>query len=345
MQMTNKILENRPVCTTGYMHLFLDLLKEKGWEGTQWLADMGFKPSDLDHLSTHISYKQMLGFFATVPDFLHIPGLGLDMGKKLQLSTHGVLAYAVMASETYVKGFEIFRRYLKIRTQFIHYDLVRENKNIFFKFCLTENMTEQLARFYFECSLSGTFTFLTHFLPDEKPRISLKFSYPEPEYSEMYYQLFGHNVEFNCGENSLSIDLASVEKVCVTANDSVLAMAQKQCEMLLQEMDDEIGLAEKIRCLLLESPWYLPSQEYTAKQMCMSDRTLRRKLRDLGTSYKEILESVHHSLAQKYLEETDWTVDDIAQFLGYSEATNFKRAFKRWTGRTPSDFRRTELAH
>ena len=71
----------------------------------------------------------------------------------------------------------------------------------------------------------------------------------------------------------------------------------------------------------------------------MSSRTLNRHLREHGTSYLQILNDVRKELAIQYLRESDLSTDEIAERLGYTETTNFRRAFKRWTGKSPSVYR------
>jgi len=72
--------------------------------------------------------------------------------------------------------------------------------------------------------------------------------------------------------------------------------------------------------------------------MAMSSRTLHRKLDGLGTSFRRIQDDVRKNLALDYLKNTSMNVDQIAGRLGYSETTNFRRAFKQWTGDVPSHY-------
>ena len=71
----------------------------------------------------------------------------------------------------------------------------------------------------------------------------------------------------------------------------------------------------------------------------MSGRTLRRQLSVLGTSYRQLLDQVRSDLARQYLENSNMSVEQVAQLLGYTETTNFRRAFKRWLGVSPRDYR------
>ena len=75
--------------------------------------------------------------------------------------------------------------------------------------------------------------------------------------------------------------------------------------------------------------------------MCMSSRTLQRKLSDLGWTYRSLLMSVRYELSLRYLEDTAKTMTDITFLLGFSEQSAFTRAFKRWHGKSPTEYRGT----
>ena len=75
--------------------------------------------------------------------------------------------------------------------------------------------------------------------------------------------------------------------------------------------------------------------EACAKELNMSSRNLRRKLKEEGSSYKDILDEFRFALSQKYLRNTRMTLEEIADRLGYSDAANFSHAYKRWSGEAP----------
>jgi AraC-like DNA-binding protein len=117
-------------------------------------------------------------------------------------------------------------------------------------------------------------------------------------------------------------------------------MAQAQCEAEIANIKRPPTLLNKVRRIILADSWRFPGVEEVASELHMSARTLKRKLQQLGTSYQIILSDLRKALAVEYLTQTDMTVDDIAIQLGYSDASNFARAFRRWTGKSPSDYRR-----
>jgi AraC-like DNA-binding protein len=100
-----------------------------------------------------------------------------------------------------------------------------------------------------------------------------------------------------------------------------------------------IGLAGKVRELLLTDIANPPTCSAAARLLGMNDRSLRRTLRQQGLSYRSLLDELRTQIALKYLRTTRFSNDDIASALGFSDAANFRRAFHRWTNKVPSDTR------
>jgi len=91
--------------------------------------------------------------------------------------------------------------------------------------------------------------------------------------------------------------------------------------------------------LLLRTPGQFPDIETVAAQMAISSRTLRRRLLAEGSSFQQLLDEVRHQLALDYLRRTRMSTEDIAAALGFSDAANFRHAFKRWSGLSPAAWR------
>jgi len=94
-----------------------------------------------------------------------------------------------------------------------------------------------------------------------------------------------------------------------------------------------------VRQLILGQDGIYRDEEFIANQLNITSRTLRNKLAVIGTSYRKILESVRKKSAVNYLENTKLTIGEIAEKTGYSDARSFRRAFAKWQGITPADYR------
>lgn len=118
-------------------------------------------------------------------------------------------------------------------------------------------------------------------------------------------------------------------------------MAAQRRFSALEARQGDRCLIERIKGELHDLDRHVPTLREVASALAMSSRTLRRRLMDLGTSYSEILSDQRYQLAAEYLRDTSLTVDRIAERLGYTEVTNFRRAFRRWGGCPPCAFRQS----
>jgi AraC-like DNA-binding protein len=96
---------------------------------------------------------------------------------------------------------------------------------------------------------------------------------------------------------------------------------------------------DDVRMLVLARPGFFPDIDYVAERMNMSTRTLRRRLKDEGSSYRELLDEIRFGLAKEYLGKTNLSMEEICRLLGYSESGNFSHAFRRWSGQSPRQWR------
>lgn len=329
----------KPACSANYMEIFFQVMTERGINFLSWFQNATIDPGLLAKFTGYVCYQDLERFVNQCPQFLEVEGLGLSVGEKLDLAAHGTLTYAILSSESYLKGFEIFRRYQKLCTHFIEFKVVEDNDDIVFDFSVTERMSVDLYRFYIESALSGTYTFLKQYLSISNLSAKFSFDYSRPAYVQRYEAMLGSSLEFDAGKNTVRFERSAAGKAPLTANEKIFSLADQQCRSMLNELNSEANLVERIYNYLLQSPWDFPSQETIANQLSMSMRTLRRRLSELDTDYQTLVDAVKATLAKKYLLETEWSVHAIGEMLGYSEATNFKRAFKRWTGVTPTDYR------
>ena len=126
------------------------------------------------------------------------------------------------------------------------------------------------------------------------------------------------------------------------ADPALLAYFERQADALAaaHAADEQQELSARVRRLLVDAlPAGPPSAENVARRLGVSARSLRRRLGDEGTSFQALLESTRSELAQRHLRDPQLTVSEIAFLVGFSELSPFQRAFRRWTGMSPRDFR------
>lgn len=179
----------------------------------------------------------------------------------------------------------------------------------------------------------------TIYRPNFKP-LRVELMRPKPEsHAEDYDNFFKSPVIFSAQANVIYFDKHDMHVPLPTANKE---LAQRNDEVIIEHLArlDRDDIIRQVEAKIVE---LLPtgdcSREIIASRLNMSSRSLLNKLEDKGTSYKEILEQLRSSLAQQYIEQHNKSISEITYLLGFSDTSSFSRAFRRWTGKSPSDYR------
>lgn len=137
----------------------------------------------------------------------------------------------------------------------------------------------------------------------------------------------------------IEIDASKIHAALPQANPSTHGHIGAMCDRMIDEMFGEPMLVRRIKAQMAQLESGVPALSQIAATLCLSERTLRRRLHDLGTSYYRLLDEVRMDMAERFLRDDGVTTDRIAERLGYAEVANFCHAFRRWTGSSPRHFR------
>jgi AraC-like DNA-binding protein len=162
---------------------------------------------------------------------------------------------------------------------------------------------------------------------------------PPEEHQHRYPEFFGCPVEFGFDTTSLFVDVADLDKELLGSNPEIALQNDKLALNILEKMR-KLDLPSQVYSRLID---YLPSgdcsRERVARSLNMSESAFQKKLKAAGTSYQELLDATRTELAKHYLGDTEMTVDEVAYLLGFSDCSNFTRAFKRWLAASPREYR------
>ncbi|AOE84591.1 AraC family transcriptional regulator [Pseudomonas sp. TCU-HL1] len=171
----------------------------------------------------------------------------------------------------------------------------------------------------------------------------VEIEFPAPDYAERYAEHFGCPVEFEAGANQMRLSLETLAQRGSDHCPSTWRQLLDICERELQQLTRTRSLRERITQLL--GPLLHgrePDLEEVAARLQMPSWTLRRKLAEEGTQFRAILNETRRDLAMAYIRDTELAFGEIAYLLGFASAEAFQRAFKRWSGSTPGEFRRAQ---
>jgi AraC-like DNA-binding protein len=172
-------------------------------------------------------------------------------------------------------------------------------------------------------------------------RIEIEFE--APDYRTAYEVLGDCPIQFGSEHNQLRLSLASLAQRNLEHCPSTWRHLLQLCERELEQLTRTRSLRERITQLLgpLLNGGREPDLEEVAARLKLPTWTLRRKLAEEGTQFRAILNDTRRDLAMTYIRDTELAFGEIAYLLGFASAEAFQRAFKRWSGQTPGEFRRS----
>ncbi len=265
------------------------------------------------------------------------PGIGLTAARFLHPTTLHALGYAWLASDCLKEALERAVRYYRIVSNGVEVWLEQapDSYRLFIHAPEVPRMADEaidaaVAVVVNLCRASHG--------PEFNPlRVALKRNPPADRGA--YARMFRAPVEFSAADNVVFLDKATVEMLLPTAN-AELARANDHVikEYLARFERGSIKLQVEARLVEQLSSGHA-TQESIAKALHLSPRTLQRKLKEEGTTYKQLLDTTRRELAAQYVKESHLSVNEITFLLGFSEPANFSRAFKRWNGVSPSQYR------
>jgi AraC-like DNA-binding protein len=168
------------------------------------------------------------------------------------------------------------------------------------------------------------------------------FPFPAPVHWRNYERLFNCPIDFDADRMEWHFDAKVLDLPCPNANPITAKICQQVCDVVMTERPGESELVRKIRAACLNSPNRFPAAAEIASELGLSLRTFHRRLADDELSYQSIVDGMRRSLATELLENTHMGIEQVAERVGFADATSFRKAFKKWTNRSPSDFRHTE---
>ncbi len=162
---------------------------------------------------------------------------------------------------------------------------------------------------------------------------------PAPADPNVFMAMLGCPIMFATPRLRITFVKSDINEQLATANLELARVNDEQVETYLATFTRVSASRAVVSKIVEHLPDGPPSQKAIAEAMHVSNRTLQRKLKDEGTSFIDLLQDARLSLARKYLAQPQRSIVEIAYLLGFSEPSTFSRAFKRWTGQAPADYR------
>lgn len=272
------------------------------------------------------------------------PGLGLRAALTMQLGTGGPLDYALHSARCMRDSLAVATRYSMLYSDALEIDWTQESELAILRFGARVSQPRAAIDFTI-----GTW-FRTHLQPQlEEPRaarVAVWFTYQRPEDLTQHVRVFGDvELHFGAAFNGFSFSREYLDRPLATAAPLLHAV---HCEFL-----ESLGFgpsklrttSERVRNLIAgELRRGRPSATRVARALGMSRRTLVRRLEREQTTYQSELDALRRELAFRFVPKPELSSHEVASLLGFTHVQGFHRAFKRWTGMTPLQYRGSQHA-
>ncbi|MBL1079414.1 AraC family transcriptional regulator [Nocardia sp. 2] len=324
---------------TSSVHIMTRLAEERGMSAAACLSGTGLSPEAIIDPSSEVTARQELTVVRNlVTRFGQEPGLGVEAGSRYHISLYGPWGLAMLSSRTLRDSVEVALRYVELAFAFgqLEFEETETEARLVFD---DHEVPADVRAFLTERVLTGIQMIGRELFSAGVPLHRVAFRHDGPADTERHREVFGIEPIFGAPRNEAAFDRAYLDIPLPQANEWARATCEQLCRDLLSRRQARTGIAGAVRDLLVREPGRIPDQAEVAAQLFISSRTLSRRLNEEGTSFRALLDEVRQLLSEELLEHTDMTTEQVAARLGYAESASFIRAFRRWKGCPPREYR------
>jgi AraC-like DNA-binding protein len=330
---------SNPTTPAQYVIILLDLARQRGVSANQVLQNTTLEESSLASIGARVNEDD---FQILIENAYRLTGdraLGLHLGARLNLSAHATVGQAFMTCENLEQVLNFLLKYYRILAPAL--DLRYEQRDG--RCWLIPETTDPAVRdeFGHELLFATIVYNLKLLVGSNEVQFRVELPYAEPDYVAEYEAQFGEELFFGARQGSLSFGDEWLAAELPSSNPALLALYEQECQRLLSDLVDQDNLSDQTSQLLRKLEGHYPQMPQVAEMLNMSPRTFRRRLAAEEVSFQQLLDSVRTEHATHYLKTTSLPLASIAYMVGFNDASNFRRAYIKWTGMTPREARDT----
>ncbi len=325
---------NLPHAISGARHL-LEVAQGHGASIATCLHQTGIDAATVRDAAAEIEPQQELRLIRNVVAALpQVKGLALEVGLRYRLTDFGIWGYALFSSSSLHEALLLALRYLDLSAVFGELTLEESGNEARLRLDYRK-LPVEVQQYLIERDAAAILHIQRQVGPRSLPPLRMSFSFPRPGYADRFKELFGLMPEFGARHTLFVLDRYALEQPLPQANEVTARMCEAECQRLVERRRARTGLSARVRDIILRRPAQATDMEVLAAELCITSRTLRRRLSDEGTTFRALRDEALMTLAEELIGSARMKLADIAERLGYSDAAAFSHAFKRWKGVTP----------
>jgi len=312
------------------------------------LAGTGLSAELLVHHGL-ITVSQQLKVLRNARDLAARADWALDFGRQLNINSHGPLGFAAISAPTLGEGIGALGAFARIRGPYVAYSAVEQDRQLILRYDTSDYPLGDLEVALVEILQQIALSYTRAVLGEGDSEATLHFAYAARGHAGRYREAFGTRCEFSAGFSGLALPLALKALPCPLHDEKIYRSSLSRCREALAGVLAEGDVVARATHWLAahfehisthQKFTSLPRLEQLAGAWGVTPRTVIRRLAERGARFGDLRSAQQLEMARRMLDDASYTVSEIGYRLGYGDAANFGRAFKRLTGQSPGQYRR-----
>lgn len=324
--------------STSFASSIIDYLESNGYTSQPVLDELGLSREDFRKRDSRINAATYNRLFEHAHSLTRDPRLGLHSGQLIRPGHYGVLGYIMMSCETFGEALMRAKKYHCLVGDLGHAEVQVETDTAQIRWHPNYSTPNPQV---VEHNIAAIVTYARWISNSDVAPLEICFTHEPPPDLHEHEAFYRCSIKFNQPHTCITLPLALTKMKLPQTDPAMKQMMDRYADNLLEKYSSEGGFIRQVKAYLntslLET---VPSVEDVAKHFNLTVRTLQRRLRHEGFSYKQLLDETRKDLAIEYVKDGAIHLPELAFLLGFSEQSSFQRAFKRWTGLPPGQYRR-----
>jgi AraC-like DNA-binding protein len=293
----------------------------------------------LDDVDAHLDSGEVDRVQLAALKLIGEPALGLRMGERASATAYDIVGYVVSHATTLREAIESFLKFERILCDTPGATLEEQRDRVVLKCTMFEG-SPRCQRLRSELMMTGFFRLIRHICGPDATARRVNFEHKAPEYRAEYARIFEGAERFEQAFTGIEFDRSMLDREQLHKSVELHAMLTSEAERKLNQLGRAKSYSERLRQHLVASAADgCPDMADAARELGMSVRSLRRRLCEEGARYGQLVEEAQACVAKRLLDDAKRSIYEAAYDMGFSEPSAFHRAFKRWTGMTPNQYR------
>jgi len=316
------------------------ILTKNGVNLTTLLQGTDIEPPALNDREYKIGKEQIIRFYRNVLS-LKIPVISLLVGEAIKPNDYGLYGCTLLSCKGLQQTLDFSVRYHSLVTKTVSMSFHTDKQSNYSCFRFIDLLhAPDIIEFNIELQCVIVLSMVRECVDNKYFSFDeLRFSFEQPRNYQLYEKHFQCPISYGNAHNEFVLENKRLSIPTPRSNPFAMPLLLDQCDMVLN------SIRNKNELLITVNQWVAANMhkdvcaEELSSHLYMTPRTLRRKLSDQGTSFRAIVRELRREAAKKLIIESKLTIEDIAISIGFNDVSNFRAAFKKWTGYTPASLR------